>query len=55
MKINLYNEFLKYKYNELNELFKMAKTKDEQDFYMALCNLTLQREQKKIINKKLLE
>ena len=26
----------------------MAKTKDEQDFYMALCNLKLQIEQKKV-------
>ncbi|EJT5915408.1 MAG: hypothetical protein KIB53_13815 [Paraclostridium bifermentans] len=46
---NLYNEFLKYEYNELNELFKMAKTKEEQDFYMALCNFKLQNEQKKVI------
>lgn len=46
---NLYNEFLKYEYNELNELFKMAKTKEEQDFYIALCNFKLQKEQKKVI------
>lgn len=49
MKINLYKEFFKYEYNELNELFKMAKTKEEQDFYMALCNFKLQKEQKKVI------
>lgn len=49
MKINLYKEFLKYEYNELQELFKMAKTKDEQDFYMALANLNLQKEQKRVI------
>ncbi|XZK40321.1 hypothetical protein ACSXCO_14860 (plasmid) [Clostridium perfringens] len=46
---NLYKEFLKYEYNELQELFKMAKTKDEQDFYMALANLKLQKEQRKVI------
>ena len=46
---NLYNEFLKYEYNELQEPFKQAKTKDEQDFYMALANLILQRKQRKII------
>ncbi|MDO5040024.1 hypothetical protein [Clostridium sp.] len=48
---NLYNEFLKYEYNGLKELFKMAKTKDEQDFYMALCNLKLQKEQRRVIEK----
>lgn len=51
MKFNLYNEFLKYNYNELQELFKMSKTKEEQDFYMALCNLRLRNEQKKVIKK----
>ena len=45
----LYNEFLKYEYNELQELFKMARSKEEQDFYMALCNFKLQNEQKKVI------
>lgn len=38
---------LKYSYNELKDLFKIAKTKEEQDFYMALANLKLQKEQKK--------
>ena len=28
---NLYNEFLKYEYNELQGLFKIAETKEEQD------------------------
>ncbi|EHK2339281.1 hypothetical protein ACQPUH_15105 [Clostridium perfringens] len=51
MKSNLYNEFLKYEYSGLKELFKMAKTKDEQDFYMALCNLKLQKAQRKVIEK----
>ncbi|ELC8423357.1 hypothetical protein G6Z12_13565 [Clostridium perfringens] len=47
--MDLYKEFLKYSYDELQDLFKMAKTKEEQDFYMALSNLKLQKEQKKII------
>lgn len=49
MKINLYKEFLKYEYNELLDLFKKAKTTEEQDFYIVLANLKLQREQKKLI------
>lgn len=49
MKSNLYNEFLKYEYNELHELFKAARSKEEQDFYMLLCNLKFQNEQKKVI------
>ncbi|XZL50566.1 hypothetical protein ACSXBO_15975 (plasmid) [Clostridium perfringens] len=49
--MDLYKEFLKYSYNELKELFKMAKTKEEQDFYMALANLKLKKEQKKVIKK----
>ena len=48
---NLYDEFLKYEYIGLKELFKMAKTKDEQDFYMALYNLKLKKEQRKVIEK----
>ncbi|EDT15753.1 hypothetical protein [Clostridium perfringens] len=48
--INLYDIFLSYSYNQLKELFKKSKTKDEQDFYMALANLVLQKEQKKVIN-----
>ena len=48
--INLHKEVLKYEYNELQDLFKNAKTRDKQDFYIILCNLTLKREQKKIIN-----
>ena len=47
--MDLYKEFLKYSYDELQDLFKMAKNKEEQDFYMALSNLKLQKEQKKII------
>ncbi|MDP4177540.1 MAG: hypothetical protein Q8900_04270 [Bacillota bacterium] len=48
---NLYDEFLKCSYWDLKELFKKAKTKEEQDFYMILSNMVLQREQKKVIGK----
>jgi len=34
---------------DLKELFKNAKTKEEQDFYITLSNLVLQKEQKRII------
>ena len=47
---NLYDEFLQYSYNELKELFKKSKTKEEKDFYMTLSNLVLQREQEKVIS-----
>lgn len=43
------NMFLNYSYRELKELFKKAKTSEEQDLYMALSNRVLQREQEKII------
>ncbi|MBE6065295.1 hypothetical protein [Clostridium cochlearium] len=46
---NLYEQFLKYSYHDLKELFKKAKTKEEQDFYMTLSNLVLQKSQKKVI------
>lgn len=49
--INLYDMFINYSYSELKDKFKRAKTKDEQDFYMALSNLVLQREQAKVIGK----
>lgn len=48
---NLYNQFLKYSYKELKELFKISKTKEEQDFYMTLSNIVLQREQEKVVGK----
>ena len=48
---NLYEEFLKYSYWDLKELFKKAKTKEEQDFYITLSNMVLQKEQKRIIGK----
>ncbi len=48
---NLYEQFLKYSYWDLKELFKKAKTKEEQDFYMNLSNMVLQKEQKRVIGK----
>ncbi|WP_195430419.1 hypothetical protein [Clostridium sp. D46t1_190503_E9] len=47
--INLYDIFIKYSYSQLKELFKKATTKEEQDFYMTLSNLVLQKEQAKVI------
>lgn len=46
---NLYEEFLKYSYKDLHELFTNAKTKEEKDFYMILLDFLLQKEQNKII------
>ncbi|MEA4828121.1 MAG: hypothetical protein VB130_16105 [Clostridium sp.] len=48
---NLYEQFLKYSYKDLNELFKNAKTKEEQDFYIALSDIILQKEQERVIGK----
>lgn len=48
---NLYYNFLSYSYSQLKDLFKNAKTKEEQDFYMTLSNLVLQREQAKVIGR----
>ena len=50
-KDELYDIFLRYSYDELKNLFKKSKTKEEQDFYMSLANIVLQREQRKIIGK----
>ncbi len=44
---NLYDQFLKYSYYYLEELFKKAKTKEEQDFYITLSEMVLQKEQKR--------
>ena len=49
--VNLYDKFQKYSYSQLKQLFKDAKTKDEQDFYMALSNILLQKQQSKVIGK----
>lgn len=48
---NLYDIFVNYSYSQLKDLFKSAKTKEEQDFYMTLSNLVLQKEQSKVIGK----
>ena len=48
---NLYDIFVNYSYSESKDLFKKAKTKEEQDFYMTLSNLVLQKEQAKVIGK----
>ena len=37
--LDLYDLFQRYSYSQLKELFKKAKTKDEQDFYMLLSNI----------------
>ncbi|GEP65645.1 MULTISPECIES: hypothetical protein [Clostridium] len=50
-KNNLYDQFLKYSYADLKELFKRAKTKEEQDFYIALSEIVLQKEQERVIGK----
>lgn len=47
----LYDIFLNYSYSDLMDLFRKAKTKEEQDFYVMLSNLVLKREAKKVIGK----
>ncbi|CUU49473.1 hypothetical protein ACUH7Y_18795 [Clostridium beijerinckii] len=47
----LYDIFLNYSYNDLMDLFKKAKSKEEQDFYAMLSNLVLQKEAEKVIGK----
>ena len=48
--INLYQIYKTYSYSDLKKLFENAKTKDEQDFYMKLANLVLQKEQLRVIS-----
>lgn len=48
---SLYEQFLRYSYKDLKELFKKAKTKEEQDFYITLSDLVLQKEQQRVIGK----
>jgi len=50
-KEKLYDVFLDCTYNDLMNLFKEAKSKEEQDFYVTLSNLVLQREAEKVIGK----
>jgi hypothetical protein len=45
----IYDIFLNCSYSQLKNLFKTAKSKEEQDFYIILSNMVLQREQKKVI------
>lgn len=47
----LYDIFLDYSYSDLMDLFRKAKTKEEQDFYVMLSNLVLKREAQKVIGK----
>ncbi|WP_252224710.1 MULTISPECIES: hypothetical protein [unclassified Clostridium] len=47
----LYDQFLKYSYKDLNELFRSAKTKEEQDFYNTLADMFLQKQQERIMGK----
>lgn len=49
--INLFDIFKSYSYSDVMKLFGNSKDKEEKDFYAALANLILQREQRKIINK----
>lgn len=48
---SLYDIFLSYSYSDVMKLFQNAKTKDEQEFYVQLSNMILQREQMKVIGK----
>jgi len=47
----IYDIFLSLSYSQLKALFRKAKSKQEQDFYMTLSNMVLQREQEKVIGK----
>lgn len=49
--INLFDIFKSYSYSDVMKLLGNSKDKEEKDFYAALANLILQREQRKIINK----
>lgn len=51
IKLELYDIFKKYTYNDVMKLFENAKTREEQDFYANLSNIILQREQMKVIGK----
>ncbi|MBU3091241.1 hypothetical protein K2F40_17050 [Clostridium sp. CM028] len=47
----IYDIFLNFTYSQLKNLFKKAKSKEEQDFYIMLSNMVLQKEQEKVIGK----
>jgi hypothetical protein len=44
-----YSDFFGFTEEEVKSFFKNAKTKEEQDFYMTLSNMVLQKQQKKVI------
>ena len=46
---SLYHKYSQYSYEELQELFKASKSKEEQDFYMTLANLLLKVKQKEVV------
>lgn len=46
---SLYHKYCQYSYEGLQELFKVAKSKEEQEFYMVLANLLLKEKQKKVM------
>ena len=50
-KDKLYDIFLNYSYSDLMSLLKSAQTKEEQDFYIILSDMLLQKQQAKIIGK----
>jgi len=50
-KDKLYDIFLNCSYSDLKKLFKNAKTKEEQDFYMTLSNIVLQKQQERVIGR----
>ena len=49
---DLYQQFLRYSYYDLKEMFKKAKTKEEKDFYIALSDIVIQKKQEKVIGEK---
>lgn len=47
----VYMSSFKISYTDFIELFKKVKTKEEQEFYIVLSNIVLQREQERVIGK----
>ena len=52
-KIACMSSFLNYSYKDLKELFKKAKTREEQDVYILLSDIVLQKEQRRVIGKEI--
>lgn len=46
----LYKDSIQCSYSQLKNLFNNSKTKEEQDFYMKLSNLVLQKRESELIN-----